>query len=481
MNLQTYPNIIDKRPVTSERSFESKNPATGETIGLVPHSTREQVAQAVQAARRAQPAWAARSDADRRAIVNKVADVLRDNAELLAGWVTREQGKPLGGLGPTDVPGARLEAMACEAWTRVPASLDLPMEVVFEDETRRDEMHRKPYGVIAAISPWNWPLLIATYQIVTPLRAGNTVVIKPSEYASIGTLELIRLINEVLPPGVLNTVTGTGEVGGWLVEHPDIDKIMFTGSEATGAKVAAVAARNLTPTTMELGGNDAAIVLSDADPAAIAMGLFWGAFINMGQSCTAAKRLYVPDALHDALVAQLKAIAEMMPMGDGAQAGIAVGPIQNRMQFDKVSKLVDEARAGGATIVCGGKPGAGAGNFYPLTLVTNIGEGASLVDQEQFGPVLPVIRYHDLEDAIAQANRVEVGLSASVWSPDIEKARAVAARLEAGSVYIHHHGVIHPMVPFGGVKKSGWGVQFGTEGLKAVTQPQIISLKKTPQ
>jgi len=479
MTLQTYPNIVDNRPVTSERSFESKNPATGEVIGLVPHSTREQVAQAVQAARRAQPAWAARSDAERRAIINKVADVLRDNAEFLAGWVTREQGKPLGGVGPTDVPGARLEAMACEAWTRVPASLDLPMEVVFEDDTRRDEMYRKPFGVIAAITPWNWPLLIATYQIVTPLRAGNTVVIKPSEYASVGTLEMVRLINEVLPPGVLNTVTGTGEVGGWLVENPDIDKILFTGSEATGAKVAAAAARNLTPIALELGGNDAAIVLDDADPDAIAMTLFWGAFINMGQSCTAAKRLYVPDALHDALVARLKALAEVMPMGDGTQAGIAMGPIQNRMQFDKVSKLVDEARAGGATIVCGGKPGPG--NFYPLTLVTDIGEGASLVDQEQFGPVLPIIRYRDLDDAIAQANRVEVGLSASVWSPNIERARAVAARLEAGSVYINHHGVIHPMVPFGGVKKSGWGVQFGAEGLKAVTQPQIISLKKKPQ
>jgi acyl-CoA reductase-like NAD-dependent aldehyde dehydrogenase len=476
--LQSYFNSVDNRQITSERHFESKNPATGEAIGLVPHSTAEQVEQAVRAARKAQPAWAARSDAERRALLTKVADVLQQNAEFLAGWVTREQGKPMGGLGPTDVPGARLEAMSCEAWARVPLSFELPVEVAFEDDTRRDEVHRKPFGVIAAIAPWNWPLLIAIFQIVPSLRAGNTVVLKPSEYSSIGTLEMVRLINEVLPPGVLNTVTGAADVGGWLVENPDIDKIMFTGSEATGAKIAQIAARNLTPTTMELGGNDAAIVLDDADPAAIAMGLFWGAFINMGQSCTAAKRLYVPDALHDALVANLKAIAEMMPMGDGALPGTAMGPVQNRMQFDKVRRLVDEARAGGATIVCGGAPLAGAGNFYPITLVTDIGAGASLVDQEQFGPVLPIIRYHDIEDAIAQANAVEVGLGASVWSPDIDKARAVAARLEAGSVWINHHGVIHPMVPFGGVKKSGWGVQFGADGLKAVTLPQIISVKK---
>ena len=481
MSLQTYPNTVDNRPVTSERSFESKNPATGEAIGLVPHSTAEQVEQAVRAARKAQPAWAARPDAERRALLMKVAEVLHGNAEYLAGWVTREQGKPLGGVGPTEVPGARFELFGCEAWTQVPASLEMPVDVVFEDATRRDEMHRKPFGVIAAIAPWNWPLLIAIWQIVPSLRAGNTVVIKPSEYTSIGTLEMVRLIAEVLPPGVLNTVSGTGEVGGWLVENPDVDKIMFTGSSATGAKIAAAAARNLTPTTIELGGNDAAIVLPDADPKAIAMDLFWGAFLNMGQTCACAKRLYVPDALHDAVVAELKAIAEAMPMGDGAQPGIAMGPIQNRMQFDKVRRLVDEARAGGATIVCGGEPRAGAGNFYPLTLVTDIADGASLVDEEQFGPVLPVIRYRDIDDAIAQANRVDVGLGASVWGTDIEQARAVASRIEAGTVWIDQHGAIHPMVPFGGVKGSGWGLEFGIDGLKAVTQPQVISLKKKPQ
>ena len=343
---------------------------------------------------------------------------------------------------------------------------------------RRDEVQRRPYGVIAAVAPWNWPLLIAIWQIVPSLRAGNTVVIKPSEYTSIGTLEMVRLIAAVLPPGVLNTVSGNGQVGGWLVEHPDLDKIMFTGSGATGAKIAAAAARNLTPTTMELGGNDAAIVLPDADPKAIAMGLFWGAFLNMGQTCACAKRLYVPDGLHDAIVGELKAIADAMPMGDGAEAGIAMGPIQNRMQFDKVTRLVNEARASGATIVRGGEALAGKGNFYPLTLVTNLPDGASLVDEEQFGPVLPVIRYRDVDDAIRRANAVDVGLGASVWGPDEARCRAVAARIDAGTVWINQHGMIHPMVPFGGVKGSGWGVEFGVEGLKAVTQPKVISVNK---
>ncbi|MGE0801253.1 MAG: aldehyde dehydrogenase family protein, partial [Lautropia sp.] len=456
--MQTYMNTVNGRPVAGTATFESVNPATGEVIGLVPRSTHEQVDAAVAAARAAQPAWAALPDAERKALLMKVADVIKANAETLASWITREQGKPLGGIGPDQVPGARFEAWGCEVWTRVPAGLEMPLEVAYEDETRRDEVHRKPYGVIAAIAPWNWPLLIAIWQIVPSLRAGNTVVIKPSEYTSIGTLEMVRMIAEVLPPGVLNTVSGAGEVGSWLVDNPSVDKIMFTGSGATGAKIAGVAARRLTPTTMELGGNDAAIVLPDADPKAIAMGLFWGAFLNMGQTCACAKRLYVPASLHDAIVAELRALAQAMPMGDGSKPGIAMGPIQNRMQFDKVARLVESARASGATIVCGGTPPGGPGYFFPITLVTDIEDGSPLVDEEQFGPVLPVIRYRDLEDAIARANRSEVGLGASVWSGDIDRARAVAGRLQAGTVWINQHGMIHPMVPFGGVKKSGWGV-----------------------
>lgn len=476
--MQTHANTVNGQAVTAPRSFDSYNPATGEAIGQVPMSTEEQVAAAVAAARAAQPAWAARPDAERKSLMMKVAEVIKANADTLAGWVTREQGKPLGGVGPDQVPGARFEIWGCEVWTQVPASLDLPVELAFEDDTRRDEVHRQPYGVIAAIAPWNWPLLIAIWQIIPSIRAGNTVVIKPSEYTSIGTLELVRLINTVLPPGVVNTVSGGGEVGGWLTSNPDVDKIMFTGSGPTGQKIATAAAKNMVPVTLELGGNDAAIVLPDADPKAIAMGLFWGAFLNMGQTCACAKRLYVHDSIFDATVAELKALAEAMPMGNGMEEGMVMGPIQNRMQFDKVVSLVDSARQAGATIVCGGQPKPGPGNFYPLTLVTGLKDGDRLVDEEQFGPVLPIIRYSDVEQAIASANRLDVGLGASVWSPDVEKAKAVAARIEAGTVWINQHGMIHPMVPFGGVKGSGYGVEFGTEGLKGVTRPKVISVKK---
>ena len=277
---------------------------------------------------------------------------------------------------------------------------------------------------------------------------------------------------------MINTVSGPGEVGSWLVGDPGIDKIMFTGSSNTGAKIAAAAARNMVPTTMELGGNDAAIVLPGADPKAMAMGLFWGAFINMGQTCAAAKRLYVHESLFDQTVEALKELAMAMPMGNGMEEGMVMGPIQNRMQYDKVVDLVESAKQAGATIVCGGKPKDGPGNFYPLTLVTGLEDGARLVDEEQFGPVLPIIKYRNVDDAVASANRLRAGLGASVWSNDIEAARAVASRIQAGTVWINQHGMIHHMVPFGGIKGSGYGVEFGVDGLKAVTQPQVISLKK---
>ncbi|HDR9253157.1 aldehyde dehydrogenase family protein [Burkholderia vietnamiensis] len=476
--MKIHLNVVNGKLVEAAETIESLNPATSEPLGRVPVSTKADVDAAIAAARAAQPAWMSLSDDARKAALQRVADVLKENAEYLATWITREQGKPLGGVGPDQIPGSRFEMWGCEVWTRVPASLDLPPEVVFEDATRRDVMHRQPYGVVAAVAPWNWPLLIAIWQIIPALRMGNTVVLKPSELTSICTLEMVRLIAEVLPPGVLNTVSGGGGVGGLLTSHPDVDKILFTGSTATGARISAVAAQTVTPTTMELGGNDAAIVLPDANPKEIAQGLFWGAFLNMGQTCACIKRLYVPEQLHDEVVSELKAIAEMLPMGDGLTTGVAIGPIQNRAQYDKVLALVEAARAEGGTVVCGGVAPSGVGNFYPITLVTGLKDGARLVDEEQFGPVLPIIKYGELTEAVDSANRLEVGLGASVWSSNLDRAAEVALKVRAGTVWINQHGAIHPMVPFGGIKGSGWGVEFGLEGLKSMTQPHVISAKK---
>lgn len=452
-------------------AFPIYNPATSALLGNAPASSPAQVQAAVAAARAAQPAWAALPDAERKALIGRVAEVLTTNTQYLAEWITREQGKPLAG------PGSLFEMQACVGWTQVATMLELPVEVAFEDDTRRDEVHRKPIGVVAAIAPWNWPLMIAIWQIIPALRAGNTVVLKPSEYTPLGTLEMVRLINTVLPPGVLNTVSGNGMVGDALVRHPDVKKIMFTGSGATGRKIIEASAGNMARLTLELGGNDAAIVLPDADPQAIAQGLFWGAFINMGQTCACAKRLYVHESQYEAVIAALKAVTEAMPMGDGMQDGILLGPVQNRMQFDKVCALVESARRDGARIVTGGQPKPDS-LFFPITLVADIKDGSPLVDEEQFGPVLPIISYSDVDQAIRNANRLDAALGASVWSSDLQEAQRVALQLQAGTVWINQHGAIHPMVPFGGIKGSGYGVEFGVEGLKAVTVPQVISIKK---
>lgn len=470
--MKNYTFTINGEPIASRRTFEVKNPATGESLGHAPISEKEQVDAAVAAARAAQPAWAAKSDEERKSILMKVSQVLVDNTDYLAKWITQEQGKAMAG------PGSMFEMQACVGWTQVPASLDLPVEVVFEDDTRRDEMHRRPIGVIGAIAPWNWPLMIAIWQIIPSLRAGNTVVLKPSEYTTIGTLEMIRLMNTVLPPGVLNSISGDGEVGAFLVENKDVDKIMFTGSERTARKIIKASEGNMARLTLECGGNDPAIVLPGTDIQSKAGDLFWGAFINQGQTCACAKRLYVHEDDYDNVVAALDAVAGQMPMGNGMEEGILLGPVQNKMQFDKVNDLVEDAKANGATIIRGGSPMDGPGYFYPITLIGNVDNGSRIVDEEQFGPVLPIIKYKTVDEAIQKANDTTTGLGGSVWSDDLEEAAKVAARIESGTVWINQHGAIHPMVPFGGVKNSGYGVEFGVEGLKGVTQPQIISIKK---
>ena len=475
--MKTYLNTINGQQVGSDKTFESLNPATGESLGSVPISTKQQVADAIAAARAAQPAWAAKPDAERKALMMKVAEVIKANAPYLADWVTREQGKPLGGVGPDQVPGARFELWGCEVWTQVPASLDLPVELAFEDETRRDEVHRKPFGVVAAIAPWNWPLLIAIWQIIPSIRAGNTVVIKPSEYTSIGTLELVRLIAEVLPKGVVNTISGSGEVGSWLVSDPGIDKVMFTGSGPTGAKIAEAAAKNLVPVTLELGGNDAAIVLADNDPKEAAPKIFQGAFQNSGQVCIAIKRAYVHESIYDEMCDELAKLAKAAVVGDGLQQGVNLGPLQNKTQFEKVLGYIESAKADGK-IIAGGARATEKGYFIQPTIVRDITDGAKLVDEEQFGPVLPVIKIKDGMDAVARANNSEYGLGGSVWSKDLDKAWELASQMNTGTVWINKHADLAPNIPFGGAKLSGVGTELGEEGLSEFTQMHVINMAK---
>ena len=463
-----YSMMINGESVSSEEYFDVKNPSTGEVVGQCPHATEAHLDEAVAAARAAFPSWSQLPDAERQGLCHAIGQALEDNAEELAQLLTREHGKPLNGLG------SRFEVGGCAGWSHYNAELTLPVEVLQDNEEGRVEMRRKPIGVVGSILPWNWPLLIGIWHIIPALRVGNTVVMKPSSYTSLSTIRMVEIINTVLPKGVLNIVTGRGGLGRWMSEHPGIDKISFTGSTPTGQKIMSAASNTLKRLTLELGGNDAGIVLPDANPKEIAEGLFWGAFINNGQTCAALKRLYVHDSLYDEVCTELKSFAENIPCGDGLDENNIIGPVQNEMQYNIVKRLVEESEAAGAKIILGGSPQEGPGYFYPLTLMRDVTDDMPVAKEEQFGPILPILRYSDVEDAIQRANNCEVGLGGSVWSNDKTQAAEIASRLECGSVWINSHGMIQPDVPFGGVKNSGIGVMFGLEGLKELTTVQSV-------
>jgi acyl-CoA reductase-like NAD-dependent aldehyde dehydrogenase len=371
--------------------------------------------------------------------------------------------------------GSEFELGGCAAWAGYTASLSLPMKVIEDSPSKRIEQHREPLGVVGSITPWNWPLMIAIWHIVPAIRAGNTVVIKPSPFTPLGTLRMIELIAAVLPPGVVNVVAGGDDLGAAISRHGRIRKLVFTGSIATGKKVMASAAPNLKALTLELGGNDAGIVLPDADIAKLVEPMFWGAFINSGQTCGALKRLYVHDSIHDRVCQALVEFGRQIPMGDGMDESNVLGPLQNERQFRRVIELVEDAKSHGAKVLLGGAPRGGSGFFYPVSFLSEVTDGMRIVDEEQFGPVLPIIRYKDVDDAIARANGTDFGLDASVWGSNNAKTAAVAARLEAGTVFINKHAEIAPNVPFGGIKSSGLGVEFGQEGLEAYTTIKIVN------
>lgn len=451
-------------------SREILNPATGTVVGLAPVHTVEDLEKAVAAAAPAQKAWSALGHAKRSEIMLQVADAIDASAEALAQLLSREQGKPLNG------PNARFEVGGATGWLRAAAGTPLETEVLVEDENGRSEITYRPIGIVGAIGPWNWPMMITMWQVSPALRMGNAVIVKPSEFTPLSVLALVAVMNEVLPAGLVTVVSGDREVGARLSSHPAIGKVMFTGSTATGKAIIRSSADTVKRLTLELGGNDAGIVLPDVDPKAIAEGLFWGAFINTGQTCAALKRLYVHDSVFDEVVAELTAVAGAMPMGEGTNEDNVLGPLQNRQQYDIVARLVESARAGGGRVVLGGNPDASKpGYFYPATLVADVPNDNPLVQEEQFGPALPIVRYNTIEEAISMANGVDVGLGASVWSADRSKALEIAARLESGTVWINSHGGVNPLVPFGGAKQSGYGLEFGVEGLKALGLPQVIN------
>ena len=473
--MEPYGLIIDGKKIVTEKTFGVRNPATGEVYAQCPVADTAHLDQAVAAARRAFVGWSGLDDAVRQAKIHALADILEKHNDELMEILTRENGKPLGGFQGI---GSAMELGGSIAWTRATAELTLPVEVIQDNEDARIEVHRKPLGVVASIPPWNWPLMIAIWHVMPALRVGNTVVIKPSSLTPLTTLRFVELANEVLPPGVFNVVTAESGIGSAMAKHPGFDKIVFTGSTPTGKTIMQNGAANLKRCTLELGGNDAGIVLPDVDPKEVAAKLFTVGFHNNGQTCACLKRLYVHEAVYDDICREMAAIAGQVTMGNGMEAGVDFGPLQNEDQLKFVCGLAEDAKKAGGRFLCGGERPAGPGYFYPITLVADIADGTRLVDEEQFGPILPIIKYSDVDDAIRRANSSPFGLGGSIWSKDLEKAKQLASRLECGTAWVNDHASIQPNAPFGGVKESGYGVEFGNYGLVEYTSIQTLKMAK---
>jgi acyl-CoA reductase-like NAD-dependent aldehyde dehydrogenase len=466
--MQDFGMLIGGRLTKGAGTFDVINPATENVLAAAPFASPAQLDEAVAAANAAFPAWAATPIEERRAALSRMADRLDEYRDELAHLLTQEQGKPL--------EASRREIAFAAFMTRQHAKYDLDKELRQDLPDQRTEIHRIPLGVVGAIVPWNFPILLFFYKVPFALLAGNTVVAKPAPTTPLTTLFMGELFSDLLPPGVLNVVGDRGDLGPLLTSHPGIHKIAFTGSTATGRKVMASAAATLKRLSLELGGNDAAIVLDDADPKAISPALYAAAFANSGQVCIALKRLYVHETIYDAVCTELARLADETVVGDGLEQGTMQGPLQNKAQFERVLSVLDEARTKGRVVAGGTRPD-GPGYFLRPTIVRDIAEGSRLVDEEQFGPILPVIKFSSVDDAIQRANALPFGLGGSVWSKSSERAYGVALRMNAGMVWVNQHLRVDPDVPFGGAGQSGFGSELGREGLEAFTQVKVVSVR----
>jgi acyl-CoA reductase-like NAD-dependent aldehyde dehydrogenase len=463
-----FTHTIDGRGLSSEASFDVINPATATVLARCPDASRAQLDAAVAAARRAFPGWSVLSFEERRDYLNRFGGAFKERIEDLIPLLVREQGKPLAA--------ARAELSYTPIQIEKLCSLEIRNEILRDNAQGRVELRYRPLGVVGIITPWNVPISIAVGRIAQALYTGNAAIQKPSPYTPLTTLKMGEITRDVLPPGVLNIIAGGDDLGPWMTAHPGIDKISFTGSVATGKKVLASAAVNLKRVTLELGGNDAAIVLDDVEPAKVVRDIFWAAFANCGQICLAIKRLYVHDSIYEPFCQELATLAKSVKVGDGLDPDVQMGPIQNKTQYEKVLGFLEDTRQLPVRILAGGHALDRPGYFISPTIVADIEEGTRLVDEEPFGPILPVIRYTDVEDAIRRANDTRYGLGGSVWTSNIERGAAIAARLEAGTIWVNQHSLPDPHVPFGGAKESGLGREYSVLGLKSYMEAQVVNI-----
>ncbi len=466
-----YKNLINGQMVSTSEMLDVVNPANEEVIGQVPASGEAELNQAVAAARAAFPAWSKKPIEERRAVVQAISATIKENLDELFRLLTAEQGKPHAQ--------AQGEIMGASLMAGAQSTLDLDDEINEDTDERLSRTRRVPVGVVGGIVPWNFPVMMAVQKIAPALLSGCTIVLKPSPFTPLATLRLAELIKDVAPAGVVNIITGEDSLGPMITAHPDIDKITFTGSTATGKKIMEGASKDLKRITLELGGNDASIVLPDANVEKVAEQLFWSSFTNAGQICVAAKRIYIHEDIYDELSTAIAEYAKNVKVGDGAQQGTAVGPIQNKKQYDRVLELVQDAKDNGYKFLVGGDHDPDVPGYYmPITILDNPPEDARIVAEEQFGPVMPLMKFSTEEEVIRRANDSEYGLAGAVWTADPDKGVEIAEQLETGTVWVNEFLHLSPFAPFGGHKQSGFGAEYGKEGLLEFTYPQVITVKK---
>jgi aldehyde dehydrogenase (NAD+) len=477
--LEQLYNVVDgeRTAAASGRWFPSYNPFTGEAWAEIPHGGEADVDQAVTAAERAFASgdWPKLSASARGRLLYRFADLVQDEAERLARIETRDNGKLF-----AEMSG---QLRYIPEWFRYFGGLADKIEgtvLPIDKPSMFAFTRREPLGVVAAITPWNSPLLLLAWKLAPALAAGNTIVIKPSEYASASTLAFAELFAKAgFPKGVVNTVTGYGaEIGQCLIEHPLIAKIAFTGSDATGAQVGAQATRHLKHVTLELGGKSPNIVFADARLENAVKGAIAGIFAASGQTCIAGSRLLVERSIHDAFVDRLVAFARQAKLGDPMLADTQVGPITTEAQLKKVLSYVDIAKAEGAKLMLGGKrpeaPDLAQGWFVEPTIFANVDNRMRIAREEVFGPVLSIIPFEDEEEAVRIANDTAYGLAAGVWTENGRRALRMAERIRAGTVWINTYRAVSYLAPFGGMKRSGLGRESGMRAIDEYLQTKSV-------
>ncbi len=474
--------LIGGRSVAARngKTFAVYDPASGSEIAQVPDGDADDVNAAVAAAKNAfvSNEWRRMTPAARERLLLKLADLIEEHGDELAALETLNQGKLLGFSRMLEVGGSAQWLRYMAGWatkiegSTVDLSLSFPPGVQYRAQTQR-----VPVGVVAAIVPWNFPLLMAVWKIAPALACGCTVVLKPAEETPLTAIRLGELALEAgFPPGVFNVVTGRGETAGAaLVRHPDVDKVTFTGSTEVGRLIGAQCGQDIRRASLELGGKSPVIVLDDCDPRKAIEGAANAIFFNHGQVCTAGSRLYVPRALYSQVVEGVAQVANSLVLGSGFDEKTQMGPLVSARHRDKVAGMIAEGRAQGGELLAGGKPYEGEGYYVRPTVVANEArKPLSLVNEEVFGPVLVAMPYDDLEEAIGAANASEYGLGASVWTNQLDKALQVVDRIEAGTVWVNSHNMVDPALPFGGFKSSGVGREHGRAIIDAYTETKSV-------